>query len=128
MTFAEWWKSIEGWKTEGGSGESKARAAWEAASELRPRDALIGELDRSRDRVAALESQIASDELKTVKALADLEAENAKLRADCAVMVMALERAKGFVDSWGKKLGDWDQVDQNTINAINAAITKRSVQ
>lgn len=33
MTFADWWKSVEGWKTEGGSGESKARAAWNAAIE-----------------------------------------------------------------------------------------------
>lgn len=29
MTFSEWWKQVEGWKTEGGSGEHKARAAWE---------------------------------------------------------------------------------------------------
>lgn len=27
-TFAEWWQSVEGWKSEGGSGEHKARAAW----------------------------------------------------------------------------------------------------
>lgn len=49
---------------------------------------------------------------------------NARLIAAAPDLLAACIRAKGFVESWGKKLGDWDIVDQNTINAINAAIEK----
>ncbi len=50
--------------------------------------------------------------------------EHARLIAAAPDLLAACERAKGFVDSWGKQLGDWDVVDQNTINAINAALKK----
>lgn len=50
--------------------------------------------------------------------------DNARLIAAAPDLLAACERAKGFVESWEKQLGDWDEVDQNTINAINAAIAK----
>ncbi len=57
--FANWWKSVEGWKTEGGSGESKARAAWIAAHEIYDKDydALKAEINRNRLRLAALDDR-----------------------------------------------------------------------
>ncbi len=33
MTFSEWWNKGEQWKTEGGTGFSKSKAAWDAAEE-----------------------------------------------------------------------------------------------
>lgn len=95
MTFNEWWKQVEGWKTEGGSGESKARAAWECrvvsekatavihAREIAAKEAEIAMLEKSLDENWVTHQRVVAAET----ALADRDAEIGRLRQFAARLI-----------------------------------------